>query len=59
MNDIAIRPSRTPIHAGTAAGLLPLVGIIAPAPTAFLIGVACPLAALLLLPALMRMEATP
>ena len=29
MNELAIHPSRTPIQAGAAAGLLPLVGIIA------------------------------
>ncbi len=60
MNELALRPSRTPIRAGAAAGLLPLIGSVVGAtgtPVAFLIGAACPLAALVLLPVLVRGEA--
>ena len=64
MIELAIHTS-TPLQGGAATGLLPLVSIIAlgtvvgeaGTPAAFLIGAACPVAALVLLPVLMRREA--
>ena len=60
LNELALRPSQIPVRAGAAAGLLPLVGSVVGAtgtPATFLIGAACPLAALVLLPVLVRGEA--